>query len=266
MNSNSVTYMGSFIAQLRKEQGLTQKELADQLGITDKAVSKWERGLSLPDITLLEPLANQLGVSLSDLLQGERTTDSHLSDPITKQSLAYAKEATKEQVERGSRWQILAIGLLVVLSLVNPILFGTLGGVLLLVLGYAMDQPGLKYFSIGFFFTTIMTVFLVIAPDNNYWVKRFTLVHLSTVLAILAVGLLAVHFYLRMKPVKAWHFSLGSLSLVMIILAVQSYFLTYTKVFESRQPAPTSNYLIILLVAISGIVGLVLFIQRLREQ
>ena len=63
---------GAFIAQLRREQGLTQKELADKLNITDKAVSKWETAKGFPDVKLLEPLAQALGVSLVELMQGKR--------------------------------------------------------------------------------------------------------------------------------------------------------------------------------------------------
>ena len=54
--------LGSFLQQLRKENQLTQKELASQLHVTDKAVSKWERDLSAPDISLLIPLAQILGL------------------------------------------------------------------------------------------------------------------------------------------------------------------------------------------------------------
>lgn len=64
--------LGRFVAALRKEQGLTQKELAERLCLTDKAVSKWERGLSYPDISMLEPMASILGVTVLELLQGER--------------------------------------------------------------------------------------------------------------------------------------------------------------------------------------------------
>ena len=60
---------GHFVAQLRKEQNLTQKELADRLHVTDKAVSKWETGKGFPDLKLLEPLAQVLNVSLVELLQ-----------------------------------------------------------------------------------------------------------------------------------------------------------------------------------------------------
>ena len=61
---------GSFIAKKRKERNLSQRELAEYLHITDKAISKWERGLSFPDITVLIPLSEVLQVSLYDLLTG----------------------------------------------------------------------------------------------------------------------------------------------------------------------------------------------------
>ncbi len=61
---------GSFIFERRKELNITQKELAEKLYITDKAISKWERGLSFPDISVLIPLSDILKVSLYDLLTG----------------------------------------------------------------------------------------------------------------------------------------------------------------------------------------------------
>ena len=63
---------GAFVAQLRKEKQWTQQELADRLHVTDKAISKWETGKGFPEVTLLEPLAQALEVSLVELLQGER--------------------------------------------------------------------------------------------------------------------------------------------------------------------------------------------------
>lgn len=69
MDNNKI---GNFIATLRKEKGLTQQELGNRLFVTDKAVSKWERGLSLPDITLLQELASILDVDVSEIICGER--------------------------------------------------------------------------------------------------------------------------------------------------------------------------------------------------
>lgn len=67
---------GRFICENRKKCGLSQKELADRLHITDKAVSKWERGISFPDISLLIPLSEILGVRLYDLLTGGEENES----------------------------------------------------------------------------------------------------------------------------------------------------------------------------------------------
>lgn len=61
--------LGSRIAELRKQKGLTQLELAQQMGVTDKAVSKWERDLSCPDIHTVPRLAEVLGVSMDELMQ-----------------------------------------------------------------------------------------------------------------------------------------------------------------------------------------------------
>ncbi|MGN0546900.1 MAG: helix-turn-helix domain-containing protein [Acutalibacteraceae bacterium] len=61
---------GNFICENRKKQGMSQKELADKLGITDKAISKWERGISFPDISMLIPISKVLEISLYDLLTG----------------------------------------------------------------------------------------------------------------------------------------------------------------------------------------------------
>ena len=63
---------GKFIAEQRKAKGYTQKVLAEKLGVTDKAVSRWENGHGYPDIVLLEPLANELGLTIVELMQSER--------------------------------------------------------------------------------------------------------------------------------------------------------------------------------------------------
>lgn len=64
--------IGNFIAECRKERKITQQNLADMLNITNKAVSKWENGYGLPDITILTELAKILGVTVDEILNGER--------------------------------------------------------------------------------------------------------------------------------------------------------------------------------------------------
>ena len=67
---------GKFIAQLRHEQGLTQQQLADKLGVTDKTISRWENANYMPDISMLQELSAVLGVNESELLCGERKAHS----------------------------------------------------------------------------------------------------------------------------------------------------------------------------------------------
>jgi transcriptional regulator with XRE-family HTH domain len=65
---------GSFLSVLRKEKNMTQAELASKLMVTDKAISRWERGVGFPDIVMLEPLADVLDVSVAELINSKRAT------------------------------------------------------------------------------------------------------------------------------------------------------------------------------------------------
>ena len=69
---------GRFIAQCRKEKGLTQFQLGEKLGVTDRAVSKWERGLSLPDASIMQDLCDTLDITINELFTGERL--EHMDD------------------------------------------------------------------------------------------------------------------------------------------------------------------------------------------
>ena len=64
--------IGKFISACRKEKGLTQMQLAEKLNITNRAVSKWETGKSMPDVSLMLDLCNILGITVNELLSGER--------------------------------------------------------------------------------------------------------------------------------------------------------------------------------------------------
>lgn len=75
---------GGVIRALREQRHLTQRELGDRLCVSDKAVSKWENGRGLPDITLLEPLAAELGVSVAELLAGEQVVNRNRSGNLKK--------------------------------------------------------------------------------------------------------------------------------------------------------------------------------------
>ena len=79
------TYItGQTIKNLREKRGFTQAELADKLGVTDKAISKWETAKGLPDITLIEPLAKALSVSVMELMTGNAVVNKNISSNILR--------------------------------------------------------------------------------------------------------------------------------------------------------------------------------------
>lgn len=120
--------IGEFIQEKRQEKKLTQKELADRVGVTDKAVSKWERGLGCPDVSILEVLANELGVSILEILKGriienEVIKVTEMNDYV-KETIDYSKHTTKEKIKNiANKIIIIAVVfiscLLLVLNIIN---------------------------------------------------------------------------------------------------------------------------------------------------
>lgn len=109
---------GQLIAQRRKEKGMTQKELAERLHVTTQAVSKWERGLNYPDIALLEPLAEQLELTVPQLLSGSREEAQPPEELMTESLRTF--DGQWRRVLRRWRWLFgLTAGLLIVLVLLG---------------------------------------------------------------------------------------------------------------------------------------------------
>ena len=82
------TYItGATIKRLRESKGITQIELADQIGVGSKAVSKWETAKGLPDISLIEPLAKALGVSVTELMSGDTVINKNISCNILRSKI-----------------------------------------------------------------------------------------------------------------------------------------------------------------------------------
>ena len=97
---------GTFLTALRKEKGITQKELAEKLFVSDKAVSKWERGASTPNIGLLLPLAELFGVTVPELLRGERETAAPAPDAGSPSVLTVLRQRRRGGTAAG--WLCLA--------------------------------------------------------------------------------------------------------------------------------------------------------------
>lgn len=95
-----VTKTGNLIKELRIEKGLTQKELAVKLNVSTAAVSKWENGKGFPDISILEPLSSELGISITELVNGKKTEENKESDSIAKDIIEISKKEMKFEKAR----------------------------------------------------------------------------------------------------------------------------------------------------------------------
>lgn len=108
------TYTGNRISSLRKQNNLTQKELAEKLYVTDKAISKWERGKNYPDLALLPVIANVLGTSVADLLGLEQSIPDSTIDVINE----IAQSEKKQMLKTIHEYLVLTIilGVLIILN------------------------------------------------------------------------------------------------------------------------------------------------------
>ena len=146
---------GSFVAQLRKEKGLMQKELAEKLYVSDKAVSKWERGLSIPDVAILVPLAEILGVTVTELLECRRLPkdepmDSQQTEELVKKVIGLSEE---------EQWKYRPDRLKRGLQLLLCVVVGILELWLLTKLGYSLEE----------IFATLGTMMVLMVVFGTYF-------------------------------------------------------------------------------------------------
>ena len=109
--------IGRFIAGCRKEADLTQMQLAEKLGITDKAVSKWERGVAMPDTSIMLELCDILCISVNELLSGEKINMENNNQKNEQLLLDMAKEIEKKnKTIWSSMWIIMIVSMVVLLA------------------------------------------------------------------------------------------------------------------------------------------------------
>ena len=109
--------IGSFIAQQRKEKQMTQKQLGEALGVSDKTVSKWECGNGLPDISIIMPLCNLLEINVNELLSGESLTQEEYPGKAEENIMNLIKTMDRVDVEAIKFIMIVAIVIYVVYNI-----------------------------------------------------------------------------------------------------------------------------------------------------
>ena len=162
--------IGSFIAVLRKANGLTQRELAEKLGVSDKAVSRWERDETAPDLYLIPTIAEIFGVTSDELLRGERTGEN--APPTEKQS-----EKTERQIKtvlKAVRTKFLTKSLICVLIAVIGLL-----AAMLCNFGFYRAELGF-YIGLIFFMTSaVMEIIFAVLALSGLDAEEFGGEHLS---------------------------------------------------------------------------------------
>ena len=104
--------IGKFIAEQRKSVGLTQMQLAERLNITDKAISKWERGIAMPDSSIMLEFCDILGISVNELLSGEKINMENNNQKNEQLLLDMAKELEKKnKTIWSSMWAIMIVSM-----------------------------------------------------------------------------------------------------------------------------------------------------------
>lgn len=143
---------GTFIAESRKAKGMTQADLAKKLLVTDKAVSRWERGVGLPDINTIEPLANALELSVLEIMKSEKINSNDYSDKDTVEIMRTAIMIEKENQKQEQTATGLAVFTTIIVAILSwieglgnvlgSIFFGAIVSVMEISIYYYLENRG----------------------------------------------------------------------------------------------------------------------------
>ncbi len=214
--------IGKFIAELRREKGMTQKELAERLNVTDKAVSKWERGAGYPEVTMLPELAGLLEITVSELLLGERSSYSEEEKKTERFEPDSIVNGAIEYAEQSRAYKSLKVKRIALVSMT----FAFLTAIFVCMLcNYIID----KTFSWSLYVVgSTGTAWLVTAPLLIR--KRHRVITSLFALTLTVVPLLML--IEQLCPAKNWvfpfGFSIALLSLVFLWISVP--FFVYTRI------------------------------------
>lgn len=182
--------IGKFIAQLRKEKNMTQVQLAEKLGVTDRSISKWETGKCMPDLSLFKPLCEELGITINELLSGEKI-EKELYQEKFEENIVNTIDHTNKKIGEKNFFTgavLMVIGILITLIAVSIFpsesswssLYSVVGAVVA-VIGFGKLTKKFGYFKriamISVFFVLFMS--LLMALDyvnvvNNHQPPRFS--------------------------------------------------------------------------------------------
>ena len=158
--------IGKFIAEMRKEQNLTQQDLAEKLGISNKTISKWECGNGMPDYAVMESLCETLSININELLSGERLPSQEYSKKAEENMISLIQERSENNKRNIREWFKFMIGIVVLAFFVwlTIIMWGGAPA-----MAYFIDFPSILY-------VLMMTVVvLIISGTWKDFLKAFPL-------------------------------------------------------------------------------------------
>ena len=117
--------IGKFIAQLRKEKNMTQLDLAKKLGVTDRAISKWENGRGMPELSIIKPLCEELSTTINELFCGEKIVEKDFTQKA-EENIANTLKYTNIEIKKTKR-------------IFMAVFIGIIGIIILLVICFAVD-------------------------------------------------------------------------------------------------------------------------------
>lgn len=189
------TKIGKFILELRKEKNMTQQELADKVGVTDRAISKWENGRGMPDLSLMKPLCNELGITINELISGERIDKKDYQDKLEENMIRTINYANKKIEHKNNFISMIFIifGILIAITAVSIFpsesSWGSIYsvfGVIISLIGVSKLTKRLPYLkrvvcNFGYFIIFVMFLIVIdyIGVVNIHQAPRFSLVKVS---------------------------------------------------------------------------------------
>ncbi len=187
--------IGKFIASVRKEKNITQNELAEKLGVSDRTIGNWENGRNMPDVSLFKPLCENLDITLNDLLSGEKVVDNCYHERL-EENIINAIDYSNKKIEKNNNTIAFIFIILCILSSFTVISifpsessWGSIFSILSIILsliGVSRLTKKIRFFkriiiTFGYFFLVSIMLILVdyIGVVNVKQAPRFSIIKVS---------------------------------------------------------------------------------------
>lgn len=187
--------IGKFIANCRKQKNMTQQELAEKLGVSDRTIGNWENGRNMPDLSLFKPLCNELNISLNDLMSGEKVKEKEYQDKL-EENIINTINYTNKKIENKNNYIgliLIIFGILISITAVSIFTSESSWGSIYSVLGVIISLIGISKFTkklpyykrlicnFSYFIIFILLLILIdyIGVININQAPRFSLIKVS---------------------------------------------------------------------------------------